>query len=313
MALTANLVHGFAGSILAKRYDNATPTPGCHLEWWELCCGPDPLVAIAAPRGHGKSTAISHAYTLAAVLFRERRFVVLVSDTESQAQNFLNDIKEELRNNDDLIELFQIKGFLKDTETDIICETHDGHSFRIMVRGAEQRVRGLKWQQMRPDLIICHEKDTPVYTPETGWIKNSDHPKARHIKAHEAFIVEFEDGTKETISGDHRFWIEGKGWMFPWELRVGMNVEEGSLESTMQYIERSIKSESKHLGLLTKLLIKAKQTKQSTKQTIQMLLFLQSVNGTSKIKRWCANKLWSLLKPTLHGKPLTALNEGLQS
>lgn len=157
MKLTADLIHGFAGSILAKRYDNPVATPQLHKELWDLCCSDAPLVAIAAPRGHGKSTAISHAYVLASVLFRDRRFVVLVSDTETQAVNFLNDIKAEFRDNDDLNSLFQIKGFVKDTETDIIVEMEDGYSFRIMVRGAEQRVRGLKWDQMRPDLIVCDD------------------------------------------------------------------------------------------------------------------------------------------------------------
>ena len=49
--ISADLVHGFAGAVLSKRYDNAVPTPRCHIEWWELCCSKDPLVAIAAPRG----------------------------------------------------------------------------------------------------------------------------------------------------------------------------------------------------------------------------------------------------------------------
>jgi len=157
MKITSDLIHGFCASLLAKRFDNAVRTPQFHLDLWNYFCDPHPLVAIAAPRGHGKSTAMTHACTLASVLFRDRRFVVIVSDTESQASNFLNDMKEELRNNDDLIELFQVKGFKKDTETDIIVELADGHTFRIMVRGAEQRVRGLKWMQMRPDLIICDD------------------------------------------------------------------------------------------------------------------------------------------------------------
>ncbi len=87
------------------------------MEMWELCCSKDPLVAIAAPRMHAKSTAISHAYVLTEALFRSSRFIVIVSDTETQGTNFLNDIKEELRNNEDLVSLFQIKQFTKDTET----------------------------------------------------------------------------------------------------------------------------------------------------------------------------------------------------
>lgn len=155
--LTASLIHGFAGAVLSKRYDKATPTPRFHLELWDLCCSSKPLVAIAAPRNHAKSTSITHAYTLANVLFRKRKFVVLVSDTETQAVDFLREIKEELKENEDLISLFDIDGFVTDKETDIVVKFKDGDKFRIMARGAEQRVRGLKWDQIRPDLIICDD------------------------------------------------------------------------------------------------------------------------------------------------------------
>ena len=157
MALTSEVIKGFVGALLSKKYDNATLTPDFHMELWDLCCSNHPRVAIAAPRGHGKSTAISHAYILASALFRERKFILLVSDTETQAVNFLNDIKQELKDNEDLIELFQIKGFKKETETDIVVEFQDGYMFRILVRGAEQRVRGLKWDHLRPDLIVCDD------------------------------------------------------------------------------------------------------------------------------------------------------------
>ena len=115
------------------------------------------MVAIAAPRSHGKSTAITHAYVLANILFRERRFILIVSDTETQAINFLGDIREELTNNDDIANLFGIKGFIKETETDIVIEFNDGYTCRVLTRGAEQRVRGLKWNQIRPDLIVCDD------------------------------------------------------------------------------------------------------------------------------------------------------------
>lgn len=166
--LTAELIHGFAGAILAKRYDKATPTPLCHLEWWRMCCSSKSLVAIAAPRNHAKSTAITHAYTLANVLFRKRKFVILVSDTETQAVDFLREIKEELKSNEDLISLFEIESFIKDSESDIIVQFKDKTKFRIMARGAEQRVRGLKWDQFRPDLIICDdlENEELVYNKD---------------------------------------------------------------------------------------------------------------------------------------------------
>lgn len=157
MKLTADLVHGFSGSVLSARYDNAKATPACHLEWWEACCSDHPFVAIAAPRGHAKSTAITHAYTLAAVLFKNRSFVLLVSDTYDQAVMFLNDIKLELSDNEVLEDLFGKMTFEKDAENDIIVRTEDGNRFRIVAKGSEQKVRGLKWNGKRPDLIICDD------------------------------------------------------------------------------------------------------------------------------------------------------------
>lgn len=158
MILNANTIAGFSGSLLQKSFDGAVTTPECHHEWWELCCDPNsPLVAIAAPRGHAKSTAVSFTYTLACLLFRERQYCLLVSDTVAQAVQFLGDIKRELYDNDRLKELFKIKEFIKDSEDDIIVECEDGHQFRVQAKGSEQKVRGLKWNSKRPDLIVCDD------------------------------------------------------------------------------------------------------------------------------------------------------------
>lgn len=162
--LTAQTIEGFVNSVLAKGFDQRSPTPDCHREWWELCCSKHRFVSIAAPRGFAKSTAITHSYTLASVLFRERTFVLVVSDTETQAILFLQDIKKELQDNDALIDLFHVKRqsdgkvkLFKETESDIIVEFDDGNKFRIMAKGSEQKVRGLKWGNKRPDLIVCDD------------------------------------------------------------------------------------------------------------------------------------------------------------
>jgi len=39
----------------------------------------------------------------------------------------------------------------------MICLCDDGHTFRITAKGAEQKIRGLKWNNKRPDLIICDD------------------------------------------------------------------------------------------------------------------------------------------------------------
>lgn len=164
--LSADVIQGFVGSLLAKRFDGSVPSPACHREWWELCTSQNTYVAIAAPRNHAKSTAITFAYTLAATLFRERKFVLIVSDTEAQAVNFLGLIKQELGENQDIIKLFglkvDLKGqvvFQKDSESDLIVEFADGSRFRIIAKGSEQKLRGLLWNGLRPDLIVCDDME----------------------------------------------------------------------------------------------------------------------------------------------------------
>lgn len=166
MKLTSQIIEGFVGSVLASRFDGQSASPEFHKECWELCTSPERFVAISAPRGHAKSTAITLGYGLATLLFRERKFMLLVSDTESQSALFLGTFKQELQDNNDLIELFGIKKnekglvqFIKDTETDIIVECEDGHTFRIIAKGAEQKLRGLIWNGSRPDIIMCDDME----------------------------------------------------------------------------------------------------------------------------------------------------------
>lgn len=154
MSLTAVEIAGFAKTLLTKSFDDPKPTPKFHFEMWDLACSDARYVALAAPRSHAKSTAITFAYVLANVLFREHQFVVIISDTETQAADFLHDIVVELSENAELRATFGIWKFVKATQTDLICQMEDGYPFRIICKGSEQKVRGLKWRGKRPDLIV---------------------------------------------------------------------------------------------------------------------------------------------------------------
>jgi len=157
MKVTAEVVEGFVKSLLLPKFDDAAEIPLCHREWWELCCSPNKFVAIAAPRGFAKSTAITLGYLLTKLCFRESSFAVIVSDTEAQSILFLNDIKREFTDNENLIKMFGVKGLEKDSETDVIVAFDDGHLIRLMAKGSEQKMRGLKWHSKRPDLVVCDD------------------------------------------------------------------------------------------------------------------------------------------------------------
>ncbi len=185
--LTAEVIHGFTGSVLSGGFDEPAPTPDCHREWWDLCCSHYKRVAIAAPRGHAKSTAITKAYTLASVLFRDRSFVLIVSDTYKQAVQFLGEIKRELEFNEVLRDLFEVKEFLTDREDDVVVVLKDGYQFRITALGSEQKVRGILWNNKRPDLVVGDdlENDEIVMNPErrdkfNKWLFNALLPAMSH-------------------------------------------------------------------------------------------------------------------------------------
>lgn len=154
MKLTADIIYGFTNSLLITRFDNPRPTPDFHLTLWDIMCQDDAKVAVAAPRGHAKSTAVTHSYVLANVCFKIKKHVLIVSDTEGQAVDFLRDLKSEFTENEELIAAFGIGKIIKDRENEVVVQFKTGESFRILAKGSGQNVRGLKWRNIRPDLIV---------------------------------------------------------------------------------------------------------------------------------------------------------------
>ena len=157
--LTADIIEAFAGTFLSPRYDQPVPTPAFHRAGWALYCSPHPQVTLVAPREHAKSTALTFVYCLAEVCFRTSDYVILVSSTEEFAVEQLSNIREELLENEDLKEEFGIMGLEKDSTTDIIVHCDDGHRFRILARGSEQRIRGRLWRGKRPNLLLCDDME----------------------------------------------------------------------------------------------------------------------------------------------------------
>jgi len=162
--VTAELVEGVSRSILSQNYEDATEVPDFHKDLWGLCCSDHPRVAMAAPRGHAKSTAITHAYVISCLCMRERQYVLIVSDTEEQSGEFISDIKREFTDNDVLRDLYGVDKLVRDQTTDAIIRFKDGHMCRIIGKGSEQKIRGRKWRGTRPDLIIADDIENEELT-----------------------------------------------------------------------------------------------------------------------------------------------------
>lgn len=108
-------------------------------------------IAIAAPRGHSKSTLVNLIYLLWVIVHVKTRFVIIVSDTYSQSTLFLETIRTELESNDKLIAFYGIK-IEKSNEGEIVA-----NGIMIKAIGAGMKVRGLKYQESRPTLVIIDD------------------------------------------------------------------------------------------------------------------------------------------------------------
>lgn len=155
----SDAVWGFSRKYLVHRYDDPKPIPGVHREWWALCLSGHPQVAIAAPREHAKSSAVTFACVLFEMLERRSQHALLLGANEELASAFLGDIKIELAENDALREDYGIQKFLKETETELIVQFSDGGKFRLLAKGAGQRMRGIKWERKRPDRVFADDME----------------------------------------------------------------------------------------------------------------------------------------------------------
>lgn len=116
-----------------------------------------PLAVIVAFRGSAKSTIMTMSYPIWAVIGRQqKKFVVIASQTQYQAQVHLRNIKRELESNE-----------LLKNDMGPFVEQHEEwgstslyipkYKARITAISTEQSVRGIRHGARRPDLIIADD------------------------------------------------------------------------------------------------------------------------------------------------------------
>jgi predicted phage terminase large subunit-like protein len=121
--------------------------------------------AVAAPRGHAKSTNFTFKDDLHAILYGYKHYILILSDSSEQAEGFLEDIKTELEENGNIIMDFgELKGD-RTWKTGVIL-TKNG--IKVEAIGSGKKVRGRKHRNWRPDLIVLDdiENDENVNTPD---------------------------------------------------------------------------------------------------------------------------------------------------
>lgn len=121
-------------------------------------------LALASPRSFMKSTTCSVEFPIKSIVFNDFKEILLVSNSESLATNFLRSIKTNLESNERIIRYFGSMVSDKWTENHIIAQ-NKAAGFRTSVRavGWGAQIRGF-----RPDLIIMDdiESDETVLSEE---------------------------------------------------------------------------------------------------------------------------------------------------
>ena len=124
-------------------------------------------VAVAAPRSHAKSSYLSKAFPIHQIVYRLRKYVIIISETPTVSKGNMEWIRNQMKFNDKLRNDFGPLLSPKDqaniqdnSESFIAWHTVDGRNKQIaLVEAAStgQALRGRNWNGSRPDLIVCDD------------------------------------------------------------------------------------------------------------------------------------------------------------
>jgi len=124
-------------------------------------------VALAAPRNFGKTSLVMLIYIIYLICYGKEKFIVILSGTQSQAMQTLENIRKELTENERLRkafpEIFESEGRPKPPRwkrDDIV--TRNG--IEILALGRGQQIRGRKYGNARPGLIAVDDLESDAIT-----------------------------------------------------------------------------------------------------------------------------------------------------
>ena len=117
------------------------------------------LACIVSFRGSAKSTIVTFSYSLWAILgVQQKKFVLIICQTQAQARQQMANIKFEVESNPLLKS--DLGPFIEDPtsgEWSMSSLVFQNTGARIMIASIDQSVRGFKHHQYRPDLLILDD------------------------------------------------------------------------------------------------------------------------------------------------------------
>ncbi|ACV62695.1 conserved hypothetical protein [Desulfofarcimen acetoxidans DSM 771] len=138
---------------------------------------PTARIGWAAPRGHAKSAYLSNCFPVHQIVFRKRRYILVISETDTSAKKFIEWISLQLKFNqklrDDFGEILSTRKALNERDNQEAFLTKTG----ILVEAASmgKQLRGKRNGSYRPDLVICDDLESA---------KNTNTPELRDKNLH---------------------------------------------------------------------------------------------------------------------------------
>lgn len=135
-----------------------------HREFFELCDHVDHTernarLAIAAARGHSKSGMFSNAFPLHQAVFRKRKYILVISETDTLSKKLIGWVNKQLKFNAKLREDFGPLLHEKNTQNEKDNEeafiTASGTLIEASSSG--KQLRGKRHGSYRPDLVIVDD------------------------------------------------------------------------------------------------------------------------------------------------------------
>lgn len=118
------------------------------------------LIALAAPRGFGKSISVGLFFCARKALFRFAPYIVYISSSQTEAAKKVKTLASELQYNPLIKELFgNLKGVKwaeEAGELELVDEKGIPFCF-IQAKGSGSQVRGLNWRGHRPTIFIVDD------------------------------------------------------------------------------------------------------------------------------------------------------------
>ena len=135
-----------------------------HGKIFDLIDGPDQKVAIAAPRGWGKTSIVALALMARWILFRHTGFIVYINKSHDAASLQSENLRREMVTNKEIKAFFgSFKAERVSGEFEEVFSKKAWVAYNTLVwpRGAGQQVRGVLFKNDRPGLIIIDDLEDP--------------------------------------------------------------------------------------------------------------------------------------------------------